>query len=346
MLQHLSISLLFFVRNYYSLFDFIITPRIDSHDMSQANGNNGDEGGSTDHAESTDLRFRYRKLLFQTKEKRSELVRPESTGLLETLEEMNQLFSRVKNPREAVYDSNVLKLTSELGLEQADNLQTNMTVFDRNIFSEKLVTYMDGRCRGSHKDRPELDWSKLGKYAASMFNVTAKLDLIYGPLAMESIAKTRAARERNVQKKPTEAEKKKPQQLQQEEQEESTTKEVQRVLKAIHKLTDPDQGTYRHVPFFEFITDPTSFPTTIENMFHLSFLVKDGKVKLFLDEDNVPVVKINVHNGAVITSTPGTTRAINPSQVVISLTIQKWKNLIDEFNITKAMVPNIKRRVK
>lgn len=300
---------------------------------------------ATEQAASTDLRFKYRTLLFKTKEKRSELVRPDSTGLLETLEEMNQLFTRVKNPREAVYDSNVLKLASELGQEQAENLQTNMTEFDRNIFAEKLVTYMDGRCRSaSQRDSsPELDWAKLGKYAASMFNVTAKLDFIYGPLAMEPIIKTRVARERNVQKKPSDAEKKKPQQLQQEEQEESTTKEVQRVLKAIHKLTDPKTGTYPDVPFFQFIVDPLSFPTTIENMFHLSFLVKDGKVKLYTDEENTPVVKIDVHQGAVITSTPGTTRAINPSQVVVAMTIQKWKNLIKEFKITEAMIPNVKK---
>ena len=299
-----------------------------------------------DQAASTDLRFKYRTLLFKTQGKRSELVRPDSTGLLETLEEMNQLFARVKNPREAVYDSNVLKLASELGQEQAENLQTNMMEFDRNIFAEKLVTYMDGRCRASHKDGPELDWSKLGKYAATMFNVTAKLDFIYGPLAMEPIIKIRAAREKTIQKKPSEAEKKKPQQLQQEEQEESTTKEVQRVLKAIHKLTDPEQGTYKHVPFFQFIVDPLSFPTTIENMFHLSFLVKDGKVKLYTDDDDTPVVKIDVHQGAVVTSTPSTTRAINPSQVVIAMSILKWKNLIEEFNITKPMIPNVKKSSK
>lgn len=312
-----------------------------------SNSNGSKENGSSqDLTDSTDLRFKYRKLLFKTKEKRSELVRPESTGLLETLQEMNLLFSRVRNPREAVYDSHVLKLTSELGQEQAANLQTNMTVFDRSIFAEKLVTFMDGRRRGSQREevKAELDWAKLGKYATSMFNVTAKLDLIYGPLAMEPIIKTRAARERTVQRRPSEAEKKKPQQLQQEEQEESTTKEVQRILKAIHKLTDPEQGTYKHVPFFEFITDPTSFPTTIENMFHLSFLVKDGKVKLYLDEEDVPVVKIDIHHGAVITNTPGTTRAVNPSQVVISMSIQKWKELIEEFNITKSMIPNIKKK--
>ena len=39
------------------------------------------------------------------------------------------------------------------------------------------------------------------------------------------------------------------------------------------------------VEFFEFIVDPTSFATTVENMFHLSFLVKVSltpqKVKSF-----------------------------------------------------------------
>ena len=43
---------------------------------------------------------------------------------------------------------------------------------------------------------------------------------------MEPIIKNRVARERTVQKKPSESEKKKPHQLKQEEQEESTTKEV------------------------------------------------------------------------------------------------------------------------
>ena len=301
---------------------------------------------STEQQDRSDLRYKYRTLYFKTKEKRGELVRPESTGLLETLSEMDTLFKGVKNPREAVFDSHVLKLTSELGQEQAANLQTNMTVFDRSIFAEKLVTFMDGRCRDSQREKPELDWAKLGKFTTTMFNVTPKLDFIYGPLAMEPIIKHRAARERNTQKKPTESQKKKPQQLQQEEQEESTTKEVQRVLKAIHKLTDPEQGSHSNVPFFEFITDPDSFSTTIENMFHLSFLVKDGKVKLYLDEDNTPVVKYDPASGQVPTSTPGTTRALSLSQVVISMTIEKWKKLKEEFNITKALIPNIKHRAR
>ena len=143
-----------------------------------SNGVSNGEGQNEEQL-ATELRFNYRNLLFRTKEKRSEHVRPDSTGLLEVLEKLKGLFPNVKNPREAVYDSNVLKLTAELGSEQVANLQTNMTVFDRNIFAEKLVTFMDGRCKSSqNSQRPELDWSKLGKFAATMFNVTPKLDFM------------------------------------------------------------------------------------------------------------------------------------------------------------------------
>ena len=45
------------------------------------------------------------------------------------------------------------------------------------------------------------------------------------------------------------------------------------------------------VDFFELVVNPTSFGHTIENIFHLSFLVKDGLVKIFLNEHELPVVE-------------------------------------------------------
>ena len=35
------------------------------------------------------------------------------------------------------------------------------------------------------------------------------------------------------------------------------------------------------VPFYHFITDPQSFSKTVENMFYVSFLIKEGKVRMF-----------------------------------------------------------------
>ncbi len=41
--------------------------------------------------------------------------------------------------------------------------------------------------------------------------------------------------------------------------------------------------------FFKFILDPESFSQTVENLFHFSFLIKDGQAALTLNEDGLPV---------------------------------------------------------
>ena len=38
------------------------------------------------------------------------------------------------------------------------------------------------------------------------------------------------------------------------------------------------------------MTDPSCFGKSVENMFHVSFLVKEGKAKIFL-ENGIPVIK-------------------------------------------------------
>ena len=37
--------------------------------------------------------------------------------------------------------------------------------------------------------------------------------------------------------------------------------------------------------YFQFVVDPSSFGRTVENVFYVSFLVKEGKVKIFYDEE-------------------------------------------------------------
>ena len=55
------------------------------------------------------------------------------------------------------------------------------------------------------------------------------------------------------------------------EEEESTTKSVGHILKHL-KLACSESG--KPVHYFTFLVDPHSFPRTVENLFHFSFLVK------------------------------------------------------------------------
>ena len=56
-----------------------------------------------------------------------------------------------------------------------------------------------------------------------------------------------------------------------EKQEEATTKEVDRIYKILKKKTKDGQ---RPICFFKFTINPESFGQTVENIFHVAFLIK------------------------------------------------------------------------
>lgn len=70
------------------------------------------------------------------------------------------------------------------------------------------------------------------------------------------------------------------------EEEESTTKDVQHIMTQVQR-TCREKG---RVGYLQFLVDPGSFAKTVENMFHFSFLVKDGRVGVSLGRDNIPYV--------------------------------------------------------
>ena len=73
-----------------------------------------------------------------------------------------------------------------------------------------------------------------------------------------------------------------------EEEEESTTKDVGLLLKALKRECEK-RG---RVHYFKFLVNPDSFAHTVENMFHFSFLVKDGRAGITLGRDGQPYVFI------------------------------------------------------
>ena len=50
-------------------------------------------------------------------------------------------------------------------------------------------------------------------------------------------------------------------------------------------------STNYEVSLFEYAINPKSFGQTVENLFHISFLVKDGFVRLSFDDDGLPTIR-------------------------------------------------------
>lgn len=72
------------------------------------------------------------------------------------------------------------------------------------------------------------------------------------------------------------------------EEEESTTKDVQHIFKHIARACR-ERG---RVGYFQYLVDPDSFSHTVENMFHFSFLIKDGRMGVTIGGDGVPYIYI------------------------------------------------------
>ncbi|NXE69699.1 NSE4A protein, partial [Calcarius ornatus] len=106
---------------------------------------------------------------------------------------------------------------------------------------------------------------------------------------------------------------------------EATEKEVERILRILQTHFENDRifasPANTPISFFDFVIDPNSFARTVENAFHVSFLIRDGLAKIKLDEDELPVIEpIKPSEGGEEDS-----RAAARNQVVISLGQREWK---------------------
>jgi len=284
------------------------------------------------------VRATYRELASNIEENALEVTNPESTKLSEYLEKAEELFSKVRHPREAIHDSNFLVQLTKKGREQAQQLKTDMVSFDNITFAEKIIGYVNGRHNinaeqeddDAFVDLSKQCWEKLAKRTCPLFKKTYLFDFLLGPLVIEVAAPRQI--HRNAQNRIPEGKVVKLKQIENvEEQEEATTKEVERIY---HVLKDKTDHGKNNICFFSFIINPESFGQTVENLFHLSFLVKDDRVSVELDDNELPT--LNIHTGF---TEKDQNDQILRKQVVCPLTMTDWKQLIDCYNITESTIP-------
>ncbi|NXX22306.1 NSE4A protein, partial [Podargus strigoides] len=233
-------------------------------------------------------------------ENREDMLSPKSNRLTEALEEANKLFSGVLCAREAALDAQFLVLASNLGKEKASELHSEMTAFDSLMFAEDLLTFMglnriEVEENGSDSEGissgylPSNAWHKLGEETEKYFRRAPSFHYMLGSFkSCPPVPRQRIER----QKKATggEAKRAMPAQLKkmEESQQEATEKEIERILGLLqtHFKNDPDTP----ISFFDLVIDPNSFARTVENIFHVSFIIRDGLARLKLDDDKLPII--------------------------------------------------------
>ena len=116
---------------------------------------------------------------------------------------------------------------------------------------------------------------------------------------------------------------------------EATEKEVERILGLLQTYFRKYPDT--PVSYFEFVIDPHSFSRTVENIFYVSFIIRDGFARIRLDQDRLPILEpININLAGEGNDPSFHSR----KQGVISLSLQDWKNIVATFEISEAMITN------
>ncbi|PVV03945.1 hypothetical protein BB560_001562 [Smittium megazygosporum] len=256
------------------------------------------------------LRKQYREKLEETEKKRAELV-DSNTEVLASL------------------DSKLLLISAAIGEAQVRKFQVDSIGLD----IDELISKTRVKLFGSNSDEREAagiepKWETIGRLSAKYSKRVPGLDTTSGPLYRDppkprTSKKPRREKSGSSQHTTTVNELGK---LDFSKQVNETTKRVRQ----IHALLE-DVGL---VNLFEFVVNPKSFSETVENVFYLSFLIRDGKAYID-DESGQPILAAceppdqeAYKNGLV------------KKQLVFDMDMELWRAIIDAYGLTKSVIPS------
>jgi len=118
----------------------------------------------------------------------------------------------------------------------------------------------------------------------------------------------------------------------------ATEAKTDRFVKTTKKCLDAEYKQNRKQPicYFRFVIDPDSFGKTVENMFHVSFLVKQRSVLLAVGKNGLPTLEPCGRGGG---DQEGEDSVIE--QAVISLDMEDWEELKTNLKITKRAIDDL-----
>jgi hypothetical protein len=169
-----------------------------------------------------------------------------------------------------------------------------------------------------------LDWALLGRLACFPSNKRPPVSsFLLGPLSLQKRARTVTRRAR-AQRQPL-GPATRPQEVRQEDIRQSENSNLthlvttirtrlsthisqgaSRIEEELNDIEDPDEDDHvaacnRHrvhttpngeaaVSLFDFVVNPTSFGQTVENLFYISFLIREGNARVLVDDDSLPLL--------------------------------------------------------
>ncbi|KAI9795852.1 MAG: nuclear protein [Piccolia ochrophora] len=346
------------------------------------------------------LRKGLRDLSHNLNDSRAEFLAPKSTGIIDTLNEANNIIRSVKQTSDATLDSRLLVSTADLSYKKTAQLQLGDAgqSIDVDEFVSKCISFMrsgpairpgneifsstprqrrhrmtqvDSADGSDQENADPLDWAHFGRKACFPHNHRPPVpSFLLGPLSVQKRVRAPRTRREDLRKRLAErgvrpqeleavdleraesssltiickkvrnilvdflATRSKAMETEAEEMqnrgEDVSEKEVQG-LRARYGLAD-DGG----IPLFNFVVNPHSFGQTVENLFYVSFLIREGSVGVNQDGNGLPTL----HETERQKMQEAQAQGVSKHQAVFALDYRAWRAIIDAFLITEPIIPD------
>eukprot|EP00854_Cymbomonas_tetramitiformis_P023636 gene23636-28631_t len=273
------------------------------------------------------IRSAYRTLDESFREKRSALTCPNGNGLDKALDEVERLYDNgVSKAREQAADSATVLYLADCGVELAKKLNPRGASFSAAEFINRLKThYVPGfnPQEDGATDSDAFSWLRLGGNVAKYSRTTPRVSCMLGPMSIEP--KERKKPERQKKQEPL-GPVVKPEQVTStaDEKQQETDRNMKEMAKAMHRV--------KRCKVPELVNNALSFSQTVENIFTLSFLVRDGRVKLIEgDECWEAVDTSNVGGGDLVPDI---------SQFVVNFSYHDWQEMQEQYECRPSLIPH------
>jgi len=251
------------------------------------------------------------------------------------LQEANQILKDVKGTQEAMEDAKMFRMLCQKVREMSEDTNTNEKKFHVDEFAANIGRFINASTeRGNNVriTRPQL--VSLGRRVAGSFRRTPSFSFILG--ALDTEAPEEKESKRNA-RRPVVDRQKAVTKTAIVERSQADGQMTDKLVASTREILNREYRSNGKKPvnYFEFVIDPESFGNTVENMFHVSFLVKQRVVQLSVDEGlGLPVLEPASSRARDATEEGGGGK----NQAVISLSYEDWEEFVEVLGIKEPAI--------
>ncbi|XAR70029.1 hypothetical protein NMG60_11001844 [Bertholletia excelsa] len=273
------------------------------------------------------LRSRYLAVKTRISDDRDDISKVDSDKFNSIINEVESLHQLVQKPREQVADAEALlditntlvssvKAHSNEGITPSDFVSCLLRDFGKQVGPS-----------GSTEDvRNSIAWKDIGLAVSHVFLRAPGCCTMLGPMNTEPKQRKAAVRRKHVRATET---------SRPEELDEAATEEKTDTDKNMAIMFDILKKNKR-VRLENLVLNRNSFAQTIENIFALSFLVKDGRVEINVNDKGWHIVSPRNAPAANAVASG----EVSYSHFVFRFDFQDWKLMVDSVGVGEELMPN------